>query len=229
VIDGIQDSNRHEKANDQRGDALKTVAGLVPEVNVGDSLRTLREERGLSIRSLAERSGLAVNTLSLIENRKTSPSVSTLQRLAVALDVPITAFFEHDAPEQDVVYFKAEERLRASFEYGTFEDLGSSLAGCLMEPLIISLEADTDSGPYPIVHTGHELVYCLRGQITYTIEEERFALYPGDSLFFAAHLPHRWRCTNDVSSQALLILCPSDKLDRPTERHFEVPESYSPQ
>jgi hypothetical protein len=36
----------------------------------------------LTIRALASQSGLAVNTLSLIENGKTSPSVSTLQQLA---------------------------------------------------------------------------------------------------------------------------------------------------
>ena len=49
-------------------------------------------ERGLSIRTLAERSELNVNTLSLIENSKTSPSVSTLQQIAAALEVPIDGF-----------------------------------------------------------------------------------------------------------------------------------------
>ena len=63
-------------------------------IDVGKRLRLLRSEKGLSLRALAELSGLNFNTLSLIENAKSSPSVSTLQRLAIALDVPITTFFE---------------------------------------------------------------------------------------------------------------------------------------
>src|SRR3989304_10540717 len=67
--------------------------GMGCEVDVGLSLRTLREECGFSLRALAEKSGLSVNTLSLIENRKTSPSVGTLQKISAALQVPMIAFF----------------------------------------------------------------------------------------------------------------------------------------
>ena len=59
------------------------------EINVGQRLRELRAKQSLSIRSLAELSGLNFNTLSLIENSKTSPSVSTLQQLSRALGVPL--------------------------------------------------------------------------------------------------------------------------------------------
>ncbi len=63
------------------------AVGSQPSVDIdaGHCLRVLRSGRGLSIRSLAEQSGLNANTLSLIENSKTSPSVSTLQQLASAL------------------------------------------------------------------------------------------------------------------------------------------------
>ncbi|MCB0148406.1 MAG: helix-turn-helix transcriptional regulator, partial [Caldilineaceae bacterium] len=73
------------------------------EGHVGQRLRQLRTERGMSIRALADASGLSVNTLSLIENGKISPSVSTLHRAAAALGVIITAFFEVPAPRRNVV------------------------------------------------------------------------------------------------------------------------------
>ena len=76
-------------------------------VDVGRCLRRLRDGRDLSIRALAEQSGLNVNTLSLIENGKSSPSVSTLQQLASALAVPITAFFEMDIPKNMISYQKS--------------------------------------------------------------------------------------------------------------------------
>jgi len=112
------------------------------EVEVGRHLRKLRTERGLSIRALAEFSGLNVNTLSLIENGKTSPSVSTLQQLAATLGVPITAFFEVDVPKRNVSYLKAGQRPRAAFAYGTFEDLGVGLTIRGGQPLIVTLKPD---------------------------------------------------------------------------------------
>jgi len=56
-----------------------------PETGLGRRLRDLRQARGLSIRALSKHSGLAINTLSMIENGRNSPSVSTLQVLARAL------------------------------------------------------------------------------------------------------------------------------------------------
>lgn len=190
------------------------------DVNVGRRLRELRGERGLSIRALAEKSMLNVNTLSLIENGKTSPSVSTLQQLAAALEVPINAFFETQTPPRSIVYQKARERQPAAFAHGTLADLGTGFARYGLEPFVVTLEARADSGKTPIVHTGLEFVYCLEGCIGYEVDGQVFTLDPGDSLLFEAHLPHCWRNVVDADSRSLLLLCPSDERDHPDKRHF---------
>jgi transcriptional regulator with XRE-family HTH domain len=190
-------------------------------VDVGYCLRKLRARRCLSIRSLAEQSGLNANTLSLIENSKTSPSVSTLQQLASALDVPITAFFETDTPKNNISYQKADQRPKAAFAYGTLEDLGAGLTLRGGQPFLVTLEPQANSGSTPIVHTGHELVFCLEGQLSYIIEGQVYLLDPGDSLLFEAHLPHYWQNEGKTASRSLLIMCPTDESDNPTERHFK--------
>ncbi|HSQ18665.1 MAG TPA: cupin domain-containing protein [Anaerolineales bacterium] len=198
-----------------RSDALST------SIFVGLQLRELRAERGISIRSLADQSGLNVNTLSLIENGKSSPSVGTLQQLASALDVPITAFFERKEVKNDISYLKAGQRRRVAFHHGTLEDLGTGLTLRGGQPFLVTMEPKADSGPIPIVHTGHEFVFCLEGQLTYTISGNLYSLDPGDSLLFAAHLPHCWCNTGKTPSRSLLIMCPTDEDDHPTERHFK--------
>ncbi len=70
-----------------------TKSNLADEIDVGQRLRELRATRGLSLRALAKLSSLNVNTLSLIENRRTSPSVSTLQQLAQTLQVSYLGLF----------------------------------------------------------------------------------------------------------------------------------------
>ena len=203
----------------------RTDATTVPpyEVNVGRALRALRAKRDLSLRALAEKSGLAVNTLSLIENAKTSPSVSTLQQLALALEVPITALFENGTPKNKVAYIKAGQRPGAAFAHGTLEDLGAGLTERTIEPFVVTMKPNANSGPQPIVHTGHEFIFCLEGRIVYIIEDQTFLLEPGDSLLFGSHLPHRWQNVEAVPAKALLVLCPAEAPNQPAQRHF-LPE-----
>jgi transcriptional regulator with XRE-family HTH domain len=191
-----------------------------PDVNVGRRLRELRARRGLSIRALAEQSGLNVNTLSLIENGKTSPSVSTLQQVAAALQEPITAFFETEMPLQRVVYQRAGDRQAVVFAHGTLADLGKGFTRLGLEPFVVTLELQANSGDAPIVHTGLEFVFCLEGRIGYEVDGQNFILDPGDSLLFEAHLPHRWHNAGETPSRSLLLLCSTDERDRPDERHF---------
>jgi len=190
------------------------------EIRVGGRLRELRSARGWSIRVLAEKSGLNINTLSLIENGRTSPSVGTLQRLAQSLEVPITTFFETDHGKQKVVFQKDGNRPRAHFSYGLMEDLGAGMPRFGAEPLIITLNPGAGSGKNPIVHTGREFVYCIEGQISYTVDAETYILERGDSLLFEAYLPHHWHNPGTIPARAMLVLCPMDDRDRPTERHF---------
>ena len=190
------------------------------EIDVGKRLRELRTMHGLSMRALAEKSGLNVNTLSLIENQRTSPSVSTLQQLAQTLQVSISAFFETDQGNKQVVYQKDRARPKAAFAHGYMEDLGAGMSRFGAEPLIVTLAPKSDSGKNPIVHTGREFVYCLDGRIAYSVDTDIYQLEPGDSLLFEAYLPHRWENLDDTPSRTLLILCPIDERDNPTERHF---------
>jgi transcriptional regulator with XRE-family HTH domain len=218
---GIRPGHRKKKQRKNRTTiSLAEFFSPPVEIDVGGRLRALRNESNLSIRALAEKSGLNPNTLSLIENGKTSPSVSTVQQLAFALNTPITAFFETYSPPKSIVYQRSSQHPRAVFAHGVLEDLGAGMFNRRADPFVVTLEPETDSGETPIVHTGLEFVYCLEGRIAYTIEEESFVLEPGDSLLFEAHLPHRWQNLDATPSLSLLVLCPADERDQPTELHF---------
>lgn len=190
------------------------------EVHVGHHLRELRQQKNLSIRALAARSGLAINTLSMIENGKTSPSVSTLQILARVLEVSIATFFKQETVEKKVVHVRRQQRPAVSMETTRLEHLGKDLAGNAVQPYVVMLEPGSGSGQNLIVHTGHEFVYCLSGQVLYSIEEGKYLLEPGDSIVFESHLPHCWQNTGAEPAKVILVLIPADFRDTPAERHF---------
>lgn len=187
---------------------------------VGYQLRIMRKARNLSIRMLAELSGLSINTLSLIENGKTSPSVNTLSQLARSLDVPITSFFEHVEHKRRIVYQRVGERKQIVFSQGQMEKLNEGLPHIGSEPFIARLEPGANSGQTPIVFPGREFIYCLEGHITYAIEGDIYPLAPGDSLIFDAYTPYTWRNTAPTVSRALLVLCPEDSQEESPERYF---------
>ncbi|TLN08200.1 cupin domain-containing protein, partial [bacterium] len=193
------------------------------ETEVGHRLRELRIRRGLSLRSLAERSGLNANTLSLIENGKSSPSVSTLQQLARSLEVSITAFFESGSTPLRVVFTPNGQRPTSQIGRSVMQNLGKDLAGNVLQPFVVTLQPGESSGEPIIVHTGHEFVYGLLGTVQYRVEEQVYLIGPGDALVFEAHLPHFWKNAGDQEAQFLLTLQPSDRHDTPLERHFKIP------
>jgi transcriptional regulator with XRE-family HTH domain/predicted Fe-Mo cluster-binding NifX family protein len=190
------------------------------EIQVGHRIREVRNKQGFSLRALAERSGLNINTLSLVENGKSSPSVSTLQQLAKALNVSIVDFFETDQVQKQIVFTPANQRPGSHFGSTLMENLGEGLSGDAVQPFIINLPPGRGSGDQPIVHTGHEFVFCLEGAIHYRIQGEDYYLQTGDSLIFEAHLPHCWENIDKEDAKIILVFYPADSHEEPGGHHF---------
>lgn len=193
-------------------------------VDVGTRLKELREMRNISMRTLATKSGLSANALSMIERGKTSPSVSTLYKLADALGVSITAFFGAETEKKQVVFLKSDERTRIGFTRGVFEALGGEQFTGRVEPFMLTLESSASSGPHPMTHTGHEFVFCLRGQLDYQVEREVFHLTSGDSLLFGAHLKHKWKNSGRTVTNALIIISDFAEGEQPNAMHWKKSE-----
>jgi len=193
-------------------------------VDVATSLRELREARGISMRTLATKSGLSANALSMIERGKTSPSVSTLYKLANALGVSITAFFGVGSEKKSIVFLKADEHVRMSFTRGIFEELGGTQFSGNVEPFMLTLETGAASGLHSIVHTGHEFVFCLRGKLEYQVDKKVFQLEAGDSLLFASKLQHRWKNPGNTVTTALVIISGFAEGEQPNAMHWKKEE-----
>lgn len=199
---------------------MNTQGRGAESVDVGQRLRLLREERGISMRALARRSGLSANALSMIERGLTSPSVSTLNKLAAALEVPITAFFRQEPVREQVVFRKAAGRDRVPFADGLLEGLGGESFVGRLEAFVLTMESGSSSGPHGMIHTGHELVFCLRGTLEYEVDGQIYTLEPGDNLIFTAQLKHRWRNPGNMVTNAIVVISAFEDNERPGEFHL---------
>jgi transcriptional regulator with XRE-family HTH domain len=200
---------------------MEPFAREATSIDVASSLRELREARGISMRTLATKSGLSANALSMIERGKTSPSVSTLYKLADALGISITAFFGAQTEKKQIVFLKSDERTRMSFTRGVFEALGGEQFSGRVEPFMLTLESGAASGPHTIIHTGHEFVFCLRGQLEYYVEKQIFLLSAGDSLLFESKMQHRWKNPSKNVTNALIIISGFAEGEKPHAMHWK--------
>lgn len=62
---------------------------LINEISIGDKLRVLREERGLTLKEMSDATGHSFSYLSEIEKNSTQPSLETVKQLADFFGVQI--------------------------------------------------------------------------------------------------------------------------------------------
>lgn len=181
----------------------------IQKYNVGSRLKSLRESQGLSLRALSDICGLSINSISQIERGSNSPTVSTLQRLASALNLPITDFFL-DETKQTVVFVENQTGLRLQQNGVVMESLGIGLTSQKLEPFRLIIQSKVGNLEDPISHSGEEFVHCLSGHVDYCVENRIFSMHPGDSLLFDATQLHAYRNKSDQPAELLVIFLASE-------------------
>ncbi len=164
------------------------------EIAIGRQVRVFRKGLGMTVVEVARLGKLSPGMLSKIEHGQTSASLSTLQNLAGALNVPVTSLFRQFEEERDSSFVKAGEGIeierrgtRAGHHYRL---LGHTVGGSVtVEPYLITLSEKSDVFPI-FQHQGVEFVHLLEGELDYRHGDQIYLMSAGDSLFFDADAPH---------------------------------------
>jgi transcriptional regulator with XRE-family HTH domain len=189
-------SSKKTEFQDPHG--LKEDKHATLEKAIGREVRRLRKLLDMTVIELAKVAGLSSGMLSKIENGLTSPSLATLQSLANALNVSMSAFFSKYEDQKDATFVKAGQGLRIE-RRGTrnghqYHLLGHSIGRRIaVEPYLIVIKEQTTTFP-SFQHTGHEFIHIIEGRVNYLHNGVVYEMGPGDSLFFdgeAAHGPER--------------------------------------
>ncbi|AHI24053.1 helix-turn-helix domain-containing protein [Komagataeibacter swingsii] len=176
------------------GSSAGPVRELTLEESLGAQIRLLRRRAELTGADLASSAGISLGMLSKIENGQISPSLSTLQSVGRALNVPLSQLFATFEEQRDCSFVKAGKGVvierrgtKAGHEY---QLLGHLLGGSMVvEPYLITLHED--ARPYTSFrHQGVEIIYMLSGRVVYRHGNESYEMGPGDTLMFDCQAPH---------------------------------------
>ncbi|RJQ80142.1 MAG: XRE family transcriptional regulator [Desulfobacteraceae bacterium] len=162
---------------------------------IGDRIRRLREEKGLSIGELSHLTGFDEKTLRDIEGNAISPQLGTIIKLSKALDSALQRLIAGEGQKLYAVTRRDERKVvtRSSSSRGqrsayTYMSLAPEVKGRHMEALMVQLEEMPDDELS--VHGGEEFIHVLEGTVLLRIGEERFELQPGDSAYYLSATPH---------------------------------------
>lgn len=173
--------------------------------HLGDRLRELRGERGLSVRTLAGRAGFSPSFISQVELGQASPSIASLERIATALDVTLRAFFpEGEQAPSVVVRAGARQELTSVWSQAQIEALAPAGASAL-EPVLITLAPGGRSSNEPIAHPRDQFAFVLSGSVILILGELTHELAAGDAATLTPLTPYRWENTGPDSARLLLV------------------------
>jgi len=201
----------------QNPHALRNPREKSLELAIGHEVRAYRRKLGLTVTDLAAATGISNGMLSKIERGMISPSLTTLQILAHAFSVPVTAFFRNFEEMHGASFIKAGQGIeierrgtRAGHQYSLLGHIANNTSDVIVEPYLITLTADSDTFP-TFQHEGMEYLYMLEGCVTYRHGDQLYRMEPGDSLFFDADAPHGPEILEILPARFLSIICYSQR------------------
>ena len=182
------------------------------EVDVGSQIRAYRKRKNISLIELSRLTGIAASNLSSIELNKTSPTLSTMVKIAAAFDMKIGPFLD------EALYRKAVICRGSDFEHHPEvqtvkgrRPLTQGITLNRMDASIIDLKPSEEAEPVETPGTDR-FVYCLQGEFTATVDTDVFHLRSGDSLYLLPEAVAFLRASGEGKASALIVNTPRGKV-----------------
>ena len=175
--------------------------------DIGDKIKRMRVQLGLTQEELASRTELSKGFISQLERNLTSPSIATLIDILEALGSDLSEFFA--APSEERVVFTAEDVfIKEDDEQGfAIRWLVPNAQKNALEPILITLRgggASEKQNP----HEGEEFGYVLSGSVVLHIGGKKFRVRRGESFCFNPSSVHYVHNTGKSEARLLWVCTP---------------------
>ncbi len=175
---------------------------------LGEKIRKFRKEKGVALRKLAIIADVSSSLLSQIENNKVDPSLSTLRKIAQALDIPVFYLLMEERSNHSMLV-KMNQRKRVIFPKGglRYEILHSDYEK-KMGVMIGTLSKGGFTSEVRLSHDGEECLVIIDGVLNVELPQQTFQMETGDSLYFDSSIPHKLYNDQEKDCQFYLIITP---------------------
>jgi transcriptional regulator with XRE-family HTH domain len=172
---------------------------------LGARVRELRRVRGLTLKALGQEAGLSHPFLSQLERGLARPSVGSVERIARALGVPVSALWTRPPLENAIVVRSDEGAIAGHPQENAPGALREIFAG---RPALRLREWTGGARAWPAepeTTTGEVSVYVVRGVVEVDLAGTVHRLREGDAVLFDGSIPHRLRRLGGASTRVLYV------------------------
>ena len=162
-----------------------------------EKIKSIRMNKGFTLSQLSKKCGISKGYLSKIEHQTKLPPISTLHRIATALNINLSALFAKDSEgsqESKIVVVRKNERKKIGDEQQVSGIVRCPLADKKfapnIQPFIIELPTDHNT---MYQFQGEEFHFILSGKVELIYGEKRFVLGTGDFVYFDGDVPYTGR------------------------------------
>lgn len=149
-------------------------------MKIGEKIKKLRKNLGLSQEELATRAGLTKGFISQLERDLTSPSIASLELILDALGTDMADFFKDSYISERLI--KEGDYLKKScddfIEIHPLDDINKSS----LDIFLMKIKPNK-SGKSLKVLKGEEFIYVISGKIKIKVENKVYELEEGDGFY----------------------------------------------
>lgn len=171
---------------------------------VAENLRAAREERGLSLDQLSELTGVSKSMLRQIETGKSSPTISTIWKIANGLRVSFTSLLRKQAVRAEVKSFKDVRPLTAEGEKYRLYPLISFDPHQSFETYYFEIDPGAVFAGEPHKGDIYEYLFVTKGTLQITIDDKAFTVHENQFMQFKADRPHRYECVGETMATVIM-------------------------
>lgn len=178
---------------------------------VGEKIRQKRLQRNVTLEQLAQKAGVTKGLISQVENNRSVPSLPVLFTLIHSLGENVKDFFEdlhnyhgngHVVVVRQKEFVPFQKEPVKGFQYKRI--LTRSIMSQTTDIVLLELKAGAQRKQF-IQTEAFECKYVLKGNIEYQIENNKYKLEAGDTLFFDGRARHRLKNTGTSLAQLLVV------------------------
>ena len=182
---------------------------MISEKDIGKKIKEIRVLRKMTLETLAEKTGFTKGYLSKVEKSEKAPPVSTLIRIAAALQVNLSEMLGETEGSHLFSLVKKTERVfvaRDSSRFGySYESLAHKFLNKHVQPYIITLPKNPKEIPMT-KHPGEELSFVLEGKMKFIHGNKEFIVEEGDCIYFDSGVEHWGAAVGEKECKCLMVI-----------------------
>lgn len=175
---------------------------------INKKIREIRKNKKITLKDMSKHTGLSVSFISQVERGESSLTVTSLKKIADALEISMKDLFEME--DNDSYMRNKENQTLWNLEnsFTSHIRLSGKFDNRKLEAIVLKLEPNSiDMTPFS--HEGEEFYYVLKGKALFVIEDKEFIVKQGETIHYPSTVSHTVKNPFDEELELLSVVTPT--------------------